>query len=72
MKTLPKHERDAFVKKIRDSANGEQMSEIIKETYKASYFESETSKGNRRYLPLTVWAKKGFDEKRIEQNDDKK
>ena len=48
------------------------MNEIIKETYKASYFESETSKGNRRYLPLSVWARKGFDEKRIEQIDDKK
>ena len=48
------------------------MNEIIKETYKASHFESETSRGNRRYLPLTVWAKKGFDTERIEQIDDKK
>ena len=47
------------------------MNEIIKETYKASHFESETSRGDRRYLPLTVWAKKGYDEKGIEQNDDK-
>ena len=72
MQSLPKSAREAFYKQIRESAGRTEIEEIIKEYYRATYFEQETSKGNRRYLPLNVWKVKGFDEKRIERIDDKK
>ena len=72
MRNLPEAEREEFYKKIRDAAGGAEMEEIMQEYYRAAHFEQETSKGNRRYLPLNVWKKKGFDEKRSEKVGDKK
>ena len=72
MKRLPRAGREEFFKQIRDAAGGAEMEEIIQEYHRATHFEQETSKGNKKYLPLNVWKVKGFDSERIAENDDKK
>ena len=58
-------------KKRFSTQNYEALLDFAEKLSRAEYIEQETSRGERMYVPLSVWQRKGFDVKMIEQNDDK-
>ena len=71
MRRYSKEQREEFWKKVCDAHGKEEVSKIVEEVQVQEHFDESTTIGERTYLPLSVWRKRGFPWKRIRQADDK-
>ena len=70
LRSLGKDEQQAFWQKLKEAKGTKGLTKVIEEVATRNHFEQSVSVGKREYLPLGVWAKKGYPVDKIKEAND--